>query len=891
MQHHETSWEIDSAAGRGDLDGIKRLVEQDISMDVWCINRALVPAAEGGHLDVVKYLVENCGQLDKWGRTALHVATSAGHADVVKYLVEKGAEVNAVDTLGQTALGEAALAGHADIVKYLVKNGAEVNAVDRFFPAALGGAAWAGHADIVKYLVKNGAEVNAVDTFGETALCMAASAGHIDIVKCLVENGADMNVVDKHGKTALHVAAERGRVGAVKFLVENGAQLDAKDEDGKAPFDLARDQTVVNYLKDKKIKEVRSLAVQFTLANPRCVRAIPYENNDTQTLTVCLYVDTGGNGIPHDVENAAKEIFRNCEFECVDLQRRPLSKIVTRLPSCRRKKEKEIFDLSRKIENNLHVFENRLNVTAVCASYKVVEAVETDIPCVTVFVLGKGKIPAKETNIQKIKECHGHLFDNADFDVVEGYYRPAYGPDPWSQMGYAFPLRGGVGIGVQGISNGAGTLGGFLQDENGECYILSCDHVLNPRKSRNNTMSSSDGPNGVMHDAKTSAGLKEFNNPTHDGPNTSRPVCLVIEQPARMDYDEMLREVKKDHDNIKAEYSDVANLSQDDQKNNDEYVEQRLELFKSENSLAEQRLQKIEKGKPRRIGEYVGGLKGNVEMNCDNETYSFYVDVAIAKLDAKEVEYVTRKKADNETNRRLYGFNKINNVAPTGDIVELDTFVEEIRPNPNKKRENLTFFKIGRKTRLTHDGHIDNWFQTLFVNYLSYPSEKRLTPAMAHATFHYCIKCKPSNISEAELFENVKDCANCGEKPKESEVYLSWMHNCFAIRQLEKPFSREGDSGSLIFDNHGRAWGLLFAGWFVSNDCAISLASPLTAALYALEKDCGKKLKLWCEEPAMKGAQERNCEEPATSGTEESKREEPAVNKTTRSKRSTCDIS
>ena len=609
------------------------------------------------------------------------------------------------------------------------------------------------------------------------------------------------------------------------------------------------------------VNEVRSLAVQFALANPCCVRVIPYENDDTQSLTVCLYVDTDGSGVRPDVKNAAKEMFVNCKIECVDLQQRPLSKIVTRLSSCERKKVKEIFDLSKKIEDNLYVFENRLNVTAVCASYKVSKAVETDTPCVTVFVLGKGKIPAKESNIHKIKEDHGHLFDNAEFDVVEGYYRPAYGPDPWSQMGYAFPLRGGLGIGVQGISDRAGTLGGFLQDENGECYILSCDHVLNPCKSRNNTLSSDDDPSGVMHDAGTSGGLKEdVNNPNDDDPNAvvnnarmsarlredeSRSFCQIIEQPAKMDYDKMLQEAKNDHDNIRAEYSDVANLSQDELKNNDEYVKHRLELFEMENLLAQQRLQKIEKGKPRRIGEYVGGLKGNVKMNFDNETYSFYVDVAIAKLDEKEVEYITRKKADSETNRRLYGFNKIKNVVPTGDIVELDTLVEQILPNPDKKRDNLSFLKIGRKTGLTDNGRIDTWFQTLFINYLSYPSEKLLTRAMAHATFQYCIKCKPSDISEAELVENAEDCAKCKRELEESEVYLSWMHNCFAIRQLEKPFSLKGDSGSLIFDNHGRAWGLLYAGWFVSNDLAISLASPLTVALYALEKECGKKLKLW----------------------------------------------
>ena len=64
-----------------------------------------------------------------------------------------------------------------------------------------------------------------------------------------------------------------------------------------------------------------------------------------------------------------------------------------------KKEGEKIFDLSRKIENNLRVFENKLNVTAVCASYKVFKAVDTGTPFVTVFVLGKGEIPTKETSI------------------------------------------------------------------------------------------------------------------------------------------------------------------------------------------------------------------------------------------------------------------------------------------------------------------------------------------------------------------------------------------------------------------------------------------------------------------------------------------------------------
>ena len=344
-----------------------------------------------------------------------------------------------------------------------------------------------------------------------------------------------------------------------------------------------------------KIAKDRSSAVQFSLEHPCCIRAIPYENDrkGTKSLTMCLYVHTDDKGVLEDVKEAAERKFAGYKIECVDLQRRSLCKIVSRLPSSKRQNGKELSDLSGKIEENLNVFKNRLNVTAVCASYKVVDAIERDIPCVTVFVLGKRRIPVEETDIKKLKEDNSHLFGNAEFDVVEGYYQPAYDPTPRSEMAYAFPLRGGVGIGVKEV-RGAGTLGGFLEDHKGECYILSNEHVLNPPKLKN-TGTHDGSTKDVIHEAGasgilskdvaasandvemenitkemvlgagTSVGLVEdvegksrgrsvnVPHPFEVGNNTSdvgmnNSTGKIIEQPAQTDYSTMVKDAKQNLD-------------------------------------------------------------------------------------------------------------------------------------------------------------------------------------------------------------------------------------------------------------------------------------------------------------------------------------------------------
>ena len=56
-------------------------------------DEALIRASEHGHLDVVKYLVQNGANIHAVDDYDLKYASRNGHLDVVKYLVSEGAEV------------------------------------------------------------------------------------------------------------------------------------------------------------------------------------------------------------------------------------------------------------------------------------------------------------------------------------------------------------------------------------------------------------------------------------------------------------------------------------------------------------------------------------------------------------------------------------------------------------------------------------------------------------------------------------------------------------------------------------------------------------------------------------------------------------------------------
>ena len=75
-------------------------------------------------------------------------ASENGHLDTVKYLIENGADVTAQDN---EAVMWASYKNHLDVIEYLVKNGADVTAQDN---CAIRVASYKGHLKMVKYLVE-----------------------------------------------------------------------------------------------------------------------------------------------------------------------------------------------------------------------------------------------------------------------------------------------------------------------------------------------------------------------------------------------------------------------------------------------------------------------------------------------------------------------------------------------------------------------------------------------------------------------------------------------------------------------------------------------------------------------------------------------------------------
>jgi ankyrin repeat protein len=121
------------AAKRGDLVGLKSLLESDASViearDADG-STALHCATWKGHEAVVEWLisagvdVQAHNENDHWGTTALHAAAHANQARIARRLIDAGADVNAQDREGRTPLFHTTFHKAKATAKVLMDHGA-----------------------------------------------------------------------------------------------------------------------------------------------------------------------------------------------------------------------------------------------------------------------------------------------------------------------------------------------------------------------------------------------------------------------------------------------------------------------------------------------------------------------------------------------------------------------------------------------------------------------------------------------------------------------------------------------------------------------------------------------------------------------------------------------
>jgi len=157
-------------------------------------NEALITEAAKGNEKNVMALINNNNKnyQDRNGKTALIAAAEGGHEQLVSYLIKQGVDVRKATKNSQTtALHLEASNGHLQNVKDLLKNGAEVNAEarydfkEKYTPIIL--AAKEGHKDVVDHLIRSNANVEQEAEDGYNAILWATQQRHRDVVSSLID--------------------------------------------------------------------------------------------------------------------------------------------------------------------------------------------------------------------------------------------------------------------------------------------------------------------------------------------------------------------------------------------------------------------------------------------------------------------------------------------------------------------------------------------------------------------------------------------------------------------------------------------------------------------------------------------------------------------------------
>ena len=233
--NHSKKNELHQASHRGDLEEVKRLVEEKKlnSLEKRGKNghNALHCTAAGGHLGVMKYFIErgyNPASEDSDGRTCLSYAALNNHYDLVQYLVdEQKMDPMCQSKRGYTPLHDACIGGSTSIVTYLI------NAMSKYLPiedvlrckdeqgwSPLHLAAYFGKLENVKLLITMfNSDPLMTNDYGRITLHVAAQEGYLHIVKFFVEQiKCNPSHMDKDKVSPLHIATGKGHLDIVKYL-------------------------------------------------------------------------------------------------------------------------------------------------------------------------------------------------------------------------------------------------------------------------------------------------------------------------------------------------------------------------------------------------------------------------------------------------------------------------------------------------------------------------------------------------------------------------------------------------------------------------------------------------------------------------------------------------
>ena len=224
-----------AASGFGHVELVKWLLDNKAQVDLSGSNKitALMEASRGGWLQIVVKLVQAGAYVhtlsSESGVSALWLAASAGHSQVVLFLLSQSSDPNVKRIDGRSALMAAAASAHLETVQILLDyiKSSHVGDAENTGQSALGFAIINGSVPIVKVILDKLQvyNLNQIPRDGLSPLSRACLLGYTEIVELLIKSGADINLINKDGLTPLIFAARGGAEDVIIILISLGANV------------------------------------------------------------------------------------------------------------------------------------------------------------------------------------------------------------------------------------------------------------------------------------------------------------------------------------------------------------------------------------------------------------------------------------------------------------------------------------------------------------------------------------------------------------------------------------------------------------------------------------------------------------------------------------------
>lgn len=239
-----------NCAATGDIDGVRRVLNQGIEPTVYNVDRItpLHACCLENNEEIAELLIKaGCliDALDNELWTPLHAAVSMSCTECVEILLEHGASQLAPNVDGALPMD---LCEDREIIQIIEQDILTKGITQADITKARASQGTKCMTD-VHYLVSMGTDLNTVylDN-GATLLHVAAANGYVEVALFLLSKLATVDAPDIDGWTPLHAAAFWGEVDIIELLAAHDANFKMRTFCGELPSDLTEDEDIRNLL-------------------------------------------------------------------------------------------------------------------------------------------------------------------------------------------------------------------------------------------------------------------------------------------------------------------------------------------------------------------------------------------------------------------------------------------------------------------------------------------------------------------------------------------------------------------------------------------------------------------------------------------------------------------